>query len=97
VINKEKWKAIQDAKIAQGKLAHRQLLAYYQTLWQIFLNSFFILSNLKCYRGTFSSSTNHLGNAKPRNQPQKSCKENMFFQIAKNIFFHFDPSYFQTS
>jgi len=60
MINQEKWKAMQDGKIAQGKLAHRQSLAYDQTLWQIFLNSFFILSNFKCYRGAFSSSTNHL-------------------------------------
>jgi hypothetical protein len=40
MINKEKWKAMEDGMIAQGKPAHRQLLAYDQTLWQIFLNSF---------------------------------------------------------
>jgi len=30
---------------------------------------FSILSDLKCYRSAFSSSTNHLGNAKPKEQP----------------------------
>jgi len=60
MINQEKWKAMQDGKIAQGKPAHHQSFAYDQTLWQIFLNSFSFLSNLKCSRGTFSSSTNHL-------------------------------------
>jgi len=40
VINQVKWKAMQDGNIAQGKPAHRQSLAYDQTLWQIFLNSF---------------------------------------------------------
>ncbi len=40
MINQEKWKAMQEGKIAQGKLAHHQSLAYDQTLWQIFLNSF---------------------------------------------------------
>jgi len=43
-------------------LAHHQLPAYDQTLWQIFLNSspfksqfFSILSDLKCYWSAFSS------------------------------------------
>jgi hypothetical protein len=40
---------------------------------------FSILSDLKCYRSTFSSSTNHLWNAKPKEQAKKSRKENMFF------------------
>jgi hypothetical protein len=51
---------MQDGKIAQGKPAHHQLLAYDQTntLADLF-QFFFILSNLKCYRGNFLRSTNH--------------------------------------
>jgi len=58
---------------------------------------FSILSDLKCYRSTFSSFTNHLWNAKPNNQSKKSSKESTFFRIAKHFLFHFDPSHFQTS
>jgi hypothetical protein len=47
------------------------------------------LSDLKCYKSTFSSFTNHLWNVKPKDQPKKSCKENMFFWIAKHFFFSF--------
>ncbi len=65
------------------------------------LSQFFsILSDLKCYRSAFSSSTNRLSNAKPRGLAKKSCKENLFFWVARRdffIFLHFDPSYFQTS
>ncbi len=66
-------------------------LAIGRTLWQIFLNSSsFILSDLKCYRSAFSSFTNHLWNAKPKDQPKKSSKENMlFFRIAKHVCFNF--------
>jgi hypothetical protein len=35
-----------------------------------------ILSDLKHYRNAFSSFTNHLGNAKPKEQPKKWSKEN---------------------
>ncbi len=35
------------------------------------------------------SSTNHLLNAKEKNQPKYSSKENTFFQLAKRVFFHF--------
>ncbi len=54
------------------------------------LSQFFsILSDLECYRTTFSSFTNHLGNAKSKDQSKKSSKENTFFQIVKHGFFHF--------
>jgi hypothetical protein len=39
---------------------------------------FFILSDLKCYRNAFSSSTNHFGNAKPKEQLKKAIKKNDF-------------------
>jgi hypothetical protein len=55
---------------------------------------FSILSDLKCYRSTFSSFTNHLSNAKPKDhQPKKHSKENKFVRIAKRVF-HFELSYF---
>jgi len=61
-------------------------------------SNFSILTDLKCFRSTFSSSTNHLWNAKPKELAKKSSKENMFFWIAKHgfffHFFHFGPSYF---
>jgi hypothetical protein len=54
------------------------------------LSQFFsILSDLKCYRSAFSSSTNHLSNAKHRDQPKKSSKEKTVFEIAKHVFFSF--------
>jgi hypothetical protein len=37
----------------------------------------------------FSSSKNHLWNAKPKDQPKKSSKKKTCFQIAKQFFFHF--------
>ncbi len=52
------------------------------------LSQFFsILSDLKCYRSAFSSSTNHLSNAKHKDQPKKSRKENKLVEIAKHVFF----------
>ncbi len=54
-----------------------------------FFHFFSILSDLKCCRSIFSSSINHLWNAKPKHQPIKSSKENTFFQIVKHNFFHF--------
>jgi hypothetical protein len=54
--------------------------------WRFQLDTFgnlsqflYILSDLKCYRSTFPSFTNHLGDAKPKEQPKKSSKENLFF------------------
>jgi len=39
----------------------------------------------KCYRSTFSSSTNHLGNAtQPRDKPKKSFIFNIVRQAAQN-------------
>jgi hypothetical protein len=63
---------------------------------------FFILIYLKCYKSAFSSSTNHLWNEKPKDQPKKrrAVKKICFFELQSAFyfnFFHFDPSYFQTS
>jgi len=45
--------------------------------------SFFsILSDLKCYRSAFSSSRNHLSNAKPRDKPKKRKIKKYSFRIA---------------
>jgi hypothetical protein len=54
-----------------------------------FFQFFSILSDLKCYRSAFSSSTNYLWNAKPKDKPKKSCKKNMFFRILKLFFLFF--------
>jgi hypothetical protein len=51
--------------------------------------SFSILSDLKCYTSAFSSFTNSLSNAKPKEQPEKSSKKNMFFLNCKTHFFSF--------
>ncbi len=50
---------------------------------------FSILSDLKYYRSAFSSFTNHFSNAKPKDQPTRSSKENTIFLITKCIPFHF--------
>jgi hypothetical protein len=50
---------------------------------------FLILSDLKCYRSAFSSSTNHLWNAKPKDQPKKSNKENTFSELQNVCFLFF--------
>jgi hypothetical protein len=80
-------------------IAHLPITEHFgRTLWQIVLNSSFwllcIFSDLKCYRSTFSSSTNHLWNAKPNDQTKKVVKKIRFFFIAKGVFkffFHFAP------
>jgi hypothetical protein len=54
-----------------------------------FFQFFSILSDLKCYRSAFSSSTNHFRNAKPKDQPTKISKENTFFRITKCVPIHF--------
>jgi hypothetical protein len=63
------------------------------------LSQFFsILNELKCYRNTFSSFTNHLGNAKPRDQPKKSYKEILFYKLQTrffSFFFILTPSIFE--
>jgi hypothetical protein len=41
------------------------------------------------YRSAFSSFTNHLGNAKPKEQPEKHGKENRFVPISKLVFLSF--------
>jgi hypothetical protein len=52
------------------------------------LSQFFsILTDLKCYRSAFSSSTNHLWNAKPKEQQERkcvfsNCKTCFFFQFS---------------
>ncbi len=64
--------------------------------------NFSILSDLKCFRSAFSCSTNHLGNAKPKDRQKravkiskakgpakKSSKENTCFLNCKMLFFHF--------
>jgi len=50
---------------------------------------FSLLSDLKCYRSAFSSFTNHFWNAKPKDQPTTSSKENTFSQITKRVPSHF--------
>jgi hypothetical protein len=57
---------------------------------------FFILSDLKCYKSAFSSSTNLLWNAKLKEQPKKSVKEICFFKL-ENVFFFILLFHFQTS
>jgi hypothetical protein len=43
-------------------------------------------------------STNHLWNAKPKDQLKMRSKEKYIFEIAERVFFfHFDSSYFQIS
>jgi len=69
-------------------MAHHWSPAYHRTFWQIFLNSSLFSENLKYYWSTFSSSTNHLWNAKPNDQPKKISKE-FFFQIIKCVYFFF--------
>jgi hypothetical protein len=63
--------------------------------------SFSILSDLKFCRSTFSLSTNHLWNAKPKEPPQKTNKESTFVFNCKlcflSVFLHFDLSYFITT
>jgi hypothetical protein len=57
--------------------------------------NFSILSDLKHYKNTFSSSTNDF-EMQSQKTSQKKAVKNTFFPIAKCVFFHFDSS-FQTS
>ncbi len=60
------------------------------------LSQFFsILSYLKCYRNAFSSSTYVVGNAKPKEQPKKSSKENTVFRTVKRMFKLSNVNYFE--
>jgi hypothetical protein len=69
------------------------IIEHFGTSFSILL----LLNDLKCYKSTFSSSTNHLPNAKPKERQKRAVKKISFFKLQNTfffIFFHFDPSYF---
>jgi hypothetical protein len=49
--------------------------------------NFSILSDLKCYKSTFSRSTSHLWTTKPKEQAKRAVKKICFFKISKHGFF----------
>ncbi len=53
-----------------------------------FGRSFSILLHFEWFKSTFSSSTNHLWNAKPKGAPKKNSEENKFIFKLQNAFIY---------